>query len=409
VTEHTTNELFLTALLVHQIGLMRLSGSIRNEVIRIIDDTEPALEEAIQRVLSKSRGLSSPADVRRLRNLMAEVRTIRLDAMAASSQVWSRRLTELALAEPRHVDGALKTVSLTQLTTTLPTSANLRSIVRVGSLEGRTLGQWASQLVGADLRRIEAQIRIGLVQGEDVAAITRRVVGTSAMQSRDGVLGTTRREVGSITRTVVNAVANAAKRLFYVGNSDLFSSELYVATLDSRTTPICRALDGKTFPVGEGPIPPLHHQCRSLRVAVLDGGAIGSRPAKSSTEAMLLREFTATNKLPSAKTRDALPRGTKGQFDLFKRQRVRELTGTVPARVDYQTWLTSQSAEFQDDVLGKARGRLFRTGKLRLDRFVNRSGDEIPLSRLARTERRAFIAAGLDPENFALGAGWVRA
>ena len=43
-----------------------------------------------------------------------------------------------------------------------------------------------------------------------------------------------------------------------------------------------------------------------------------------------------------------------------------------------QGWLGRQSAAFQDDVLGRTRGLLFRKGGLRLDRFVNRAGDELP-------------------------------
>ena len=41
-----------------------------------------------------------------------------------------------------------------------------------------------------------------------------------------------------------------------------------------------------------------------------------------------------------------------------------------------------------------------RKGGLRLDKFVDKAGNEIPLSQLARTDRAAFKAAGLDPENF---------
>jgi hypothetical protein len=35
----------------------------------------------------------------------------------------------------------------------------------------------------------------------------------------------------------------------------------FLATLDSKTTVQCAANDGKTFPVGEGPMPPLHANC----------------------------------------------------------------------------------------------------------------------------------------------------
>ena len=76
------------------------------------------------------------------------------------------------------------------------------------------------------------------------------------------------------------------------------------------------------------------------------------------------------------------------------------MIGRIPAKVTYGEWLARQSVEFQDDVLGVTRGRLFRKGGLKLTKFVSRTGDEIPLSELARREADAFRAAGLDPTDF---------
>jgi hypothetical protein len=72
----------------------------------------------------------------------------------------------------------------------------------------------------------------------------------------------------------------------------------------------------------------------------------------------------------------------------------------VPAATSYQEWLKRQSKEFQEDVLGKTKARLFRDGKLPLDKFVNRLGDELTLAELAGMHSAAFKAAGLDPAAF---------
>ena len=142
------------------------------------------------------------------------------------------------------------------------------------------------------------------------------------------------------------------------------------------------------------------HNCRSLRIAIIDGKAIGNRPARPFTQKQLLREFTKNQGVRPVGDRANLPFGLKKQYDTFAQGRMRELTGTIPAKVTYQQWLTRQSAAFQDDTLGITRARLFRKGDLQLPRFVNRAGDEIPLNQLARTARKAFIQAGLDPEDF---------
>ena len=121
---------------------------------------------------------------------------------------------------------------------------------------------------------------------------------------------------------------------------------------------------------------------------------------KPVTEKGLIREFTSKEKITGVSKRANLPRGTKGKFDEFARKRTRELVGTVPAKTTYQEFLTNQSKQFQDDVLGKTKGKLFRSGGLKLDKFVDSSGREFTLSRLALDEASAFRAAGLDPKAF---------
>lgn len=387
------NEAFFDALVRHQIGLLRLSGRVRNRVLAILDETERDISEQIRRRLAAGRSTS------RQEALIKTITAIRSDAWKKAAVVWREEMLEIVKAEPEFLEEAVRTTSPAILNIVLPPVALLRTIVTQRPFEGQVLRDWSSGIRRADLRRMESQIRIGITQGESAAAIARRIVGTVRQRGRNGVTEITRRQAAGITRTAVNAMANQAKREFYKANSDLFEEELYVATLDARTTPICRSLDGETFPVGKGPIPPLHFNCRSLRVAALDGEAIGERPARAFTQRRLLDEYNRANGT-SARTRDALPRGHKGPFDQFARQRMRELTGRVPAKVTYQEWLGRQSREFQDDVLGPTRARLFRRGDLTLDKFVNRQGDELSLSELATREKAAFRAAGLDPEDF---------
>ncbi|MCK5612914.1 minor capsid protein [Candidatus Pacearchaeota archaeon] len=396
----TVNEEFFDAMVRHQIGLMRLSGSIRNQIFELLDATEADVAEKVRRQLANHKGFSSPASVTRMEKLLKDLRSTRLKAWKDVNAIWVKELTELAKAEPPFVDGALKTVVPVVLETTLPSAEFLRQIVATKPFEGKTLRQWARNVAAADINRIEAQVKIGMVQGESSAAIARRIVGTVAQKGRNGVTQITRNNAATITRTAVNAVANQAKRAYYAENEDIFALELYVATLDNRTTLICSSLDGKKFPLIEGPIPPLHLNCRSLRVAVIDGDVLGKRPARPFTEKSLLKEFTDKEKLHKITTRAKLPRGFKGKFDEFSQGRIRDLTGRIPAKVDYQTWLGRQSVTFQNEVLGPTRGRLFRKGGLKLERFVNRAGDDIPLSGLARSAKKAFVAAGLDPEDF---------
>jgi len=387
------NEAFFDAIIRHQIGLLRVSGKIRNDVVAILDATEADIAEQIRRRLKNSQSIS------RQTALIESIRAIRNEAWRKSAAVWREEIIDVAKAEPAFMAQALKTVAPVTLDLALPAASTLTTIATQKPFEGKLLREWSKDIARADLGRIEQAIKIGITQGESSAAIARRVVGTVAQKGKDGVTEITRRQANAITRTAVMGVTNQAKREFYNENAALFDSEIYVATLDSRTTPICQSLDGNKYPVGEGPIPPMHIQCRSTRVASVDGEAIGTRPYKATTEQELVREYNRANGT-TATSRSALPRGHKGQFDSFARQRIREKTGTLDAKVTYQDWLTRQSKEFQGDVLGQTRAKLFRDGNLKLDKFVNRRGDEIPLSVLAQKEASAFRAAGLNPEDF---------
>lgn len=396
----TAQDFWLDANIRHQIGLLRVSGRIRNQIVKLIDSTEGDLRRRIVDALEGHTGTDTPANVRRLQKLLADVEAIRGKSWDEVQGIWIREMNEIAVAEPAFMDGILKTVVPVRLNTTLPTANTMRTLVSTRPFEGKLLREWAKKVRADDVARIRDQIRIGIVQGEGPRAIARRVVGTVRLKGRNGVTQLARRDAERITRTAVNHYANQARRAFFEENADLVGREIYVATLDSRTTPICRKYDGKTWPVGEGPIPPVHWLCRSTRTAQLDQEAIGQRPMKPTTQKMLLREFSEENGLGTVRNRKGLPRGFKGKFDEFARRRTRELVGRVPSKTTYQNFLKRQSAEFQDDVLRKTKGALFRRGGLTVDDFVDESGRELTLRELAASEAAAFEAAGLDPEAF---------
>lgn len=396
----TANQELFDALVRHQILLLRVSEGIRLRIQRLLDATEADIADRIRSRLLNATGLTTSANVRRLETLLRMIRATRLRAWEEVTEAWLEELVELSRQEPVLLQGILQTVSPVQLSLLLPAVDQLKALVTAEPFKGQTLAKWASTIAQGDLRRIEDQIRMGMIAGEGSAEIARRVVGSARLRGTDGVTQITRREAEAITRTAVNHISNMARREFMLLNADLFIEEQFVATLDSRTTPVCRSYDGRRFKIGKGPIPPLHFNCRSLRVPVIDGHALGSRPFKAVTTQQLLREFSEKEGISTPPSRARLPRGTKGRYDEFARARIRELTGRVPAKTTYQEWLRTQSASFQDDVLGKTRGRLFRHGGLTLEKFVSQAGIEIPLSELARLHAGAFRAAGLDPEGF---------
>lgn len=397
----TANEAFMDAMIRQQVYLLRLTRPIQDQVVALLNKTEADLAANIKRMLAQvdTTGVT-PANLKRLQVLMDYVRHTRGTAWEQVNATWLAEIQAIAAKQPEILAGLLSTVSPVQLDLLLPAPELIKGIATGTPFQGKVLKDWARTLKASELSRIEDQLKIGMVQGESSAMLARRVVGSFELVGSDGVTEVTRRNAAAITRTAVNAIMNAVNREFFNDNASIFKGERFLATLDSRTTPICRSLDGKIFGVGEGPIPPLHWNCRSVRVAVLDGEALGKRPARNFTEEGLLREFADENDLDPVSDRGDLPRGYKGAFDKFFSKRARELTGQEPADVNYQQWLTRQPKDFQDDILGKTKGALFRTGQLPLDRFVDAQYNELTLSDLARLHASVFRAAGLNPEAF---------
>lgn len=400
MAERTANERIQDAFIRHQVRLQQLSAGLSKELVDLLDVTERSVRREIEQAIAKGAGISSSASLRRLQFLEDSIGKIRGAAMGDLAGMLTDQMEQLVRHEAEFTSITLDVESPTELNTTIPSEVTLVSLVADEPFEGQLLKEWMDRLSAGDARRIKDSVRVGMTRGLPIDDIVRMALGSAEFDGADGATAMTRNQVNSLVRTAVNAFSNMARDRTYQENSDLIDFEMYHATLDSRTTPICRSLDGKVYPRGEGKFPPQHFGCRSIRVAVLSGVAAGLRPLKGSSERQIAREFGEKRGF-SALTREDVPRGMKGEFDKFARQRVRELTGSAPASTTYSAFLSRQSRDFQEEVLGVTKARLFREGGLTdLGKYVTRSGQELTLSQLAQKERAAFVRAGLDPKRF---------
>jgi len=197
---------------------------------------------------------------------------------------------------------------------------------------------------------ILSEIAIGSSLGETQRQIVRRLTSLGVSHEE---------QVGSLVRTVTNHVASSARAETLKQNEDILQGHRWIATLDSRTTPVCRARDRKVYPL-DGPKPPAHWGCRSSIVPVLKD------------------EYQ--REIPGSTRPSVGPDGVE----------------QVSSSTNYGDWLARQPAAFQKEVLGPARYKLFSKGDLTLDRFVDDNGKEYTLDKLKDLEPHAFELAGLD-------------
>ncbi len=386
-TDKTANEQLFDYLARNQIGLLLLARGISKTAFQTLDATERDVRDAIRRRLAGHKGLTTPEDVRRLETLLRIIAKIRSGAWTKVKSQVEDDLTDAAKAEPGRLRDAVDLVSPVVFPWKTVAVGTITALVARRAYMGRTLRQWLASIEDDEMVRIRAAITAGMRDTLSAADIARAVVGTVSLGGTDGATMTTRRALETIIKTGANFFPGEARDAWITLQKGLVSQELYVAVLDGRTTPVCRANDGGVWDIGKGPHPPLHPNCRSHRVPLIDGVKAGLRTGKAWTERLLAREWGRYD--------------GRETYEEFRRRRISELTGPVPLETSYSEWLREQSTEFQDEIMGKAKAQLFRRGGLTLDKFVNVQGKAYTLKDLARMHSDAFRAAGLDPAKYA--------
>ncbi len=294
----------------------------------------------------------------RLERLLKRIREINEATRLEVTRDFTSRLAEIATAENAFTLDALERSTEFAFEFNKPSVAQIRAAAVSRPFQGAHL-RWAttSEHLREQYRRrggmLREEIKRAVVEGDSVDQVIRRIRGTKAARFKDGILDISRRGAETIARTSINHVGNAAREATFEENAEHLDGLRWTAILDGRTSAICRARDGRVAPIGGKPVPsgfkklsppsarpPAHPNCRSLMQPIFEG----EEPAE---------EFT------------------------------------------YGEWLKRQPAMFQDEVLGRAKGRLFRAGGLTLDKFVDRKGREFSLAELRVKEMEAFEKAGL--------------
>ena len=284
------------------------------------------------------------------------VRTVEISPQFAQSVVMTdpTQINVVTLSDDLFaaVQGAPQTYSLTAAQGAVITLPN-----------GKIIEKAFRGIAEDQAERFSQVVRQGLLTGEPTQDIARRLVGrlqfgqpamsVKQLQLAGGQLtNAANHQVITLVRTSINQVANAASQQVYEANQDITKKYRYVATLDTRTSAICRALDGREFEYGKGPKPPQHFNCRSTTVAVIDY--------------------------------DNLP------FDPPSRGERAAQGGAVPADQSYGQWLAKQSKSVQEQALGKSKVPYFKKlsakhgPKDAIAKLVRDDGSELTLQDLRK-------------------------
>lgn len=353
-----TSPLLVEASTRNQVFLERLkAGEVEKVAPYLVE-----VDRAIRLELSKE-SLTSYSR-KRLEQLLASIDGIILAIYQRYIDVVEADLVDLAQYEASFEARSLNQVLVNTLAV-VPTVESVRAAVFSQPLQvsgvdgGKLLDPFLKDWTVTETQRVLGAIRVGYTQGKTNQQIIQQIRGTKSNQYKDGILATTQRDAEAVVRTAVQHTAMTARMETLKTNSNVVTGYEWVSTLDSRTTPQCRSLDGRIFQVGKGPVPPIHIRCRSSIAPTLDA-----------------------------------------RYDFLKEGATRaSKDGQVDASLTYYEWLKTQSAAFQDAALGPTRAQLFRNGGLSAERFaelqLDRNFKPLTLDEMRRLEPLAFERAGI--------------
>jgi SPP1 gp7 family putative phage head morphogenesis protein len=375
------------ALYRNAIDLNRFSNSVARRIINAYNDI---IIDAVNQLRTIDE-LAAPVKAARLRAILAQLKDslgtwagdateITASELQGIAQLQSEFVTEqLRRALPAGARDAVRTVEISpqfaqSVVTTDPTQLNVVALsddlfaavqgapatFNLTAAQGATITLPNGEVISKAFRgiavdqaeRFSQVVRQGLLTGEPTPDIAKRLIGSLQFGERAKTVkqlvaaggqatAVADNQIITLVRTSINQVANTASQQVYEANQDITPRYRYVATLDTRTSAICRALDGREFEYGKGPTPPQHFNCRSTTVPVIDYQALGFTPP---------------------------PAGTRASAD-----------GQVPANESYGQWLAKQPLPIKAKALGANKVAYF-------DKLSAKYGPKDAIAKLVRDD-----------------------
>ena len=356
----SVNQKILDEIVKHEIDMHRLRDtdvrkliSIYNRMIeeikqklKAIDPTAPAQktyqEQRLQKLLEQSYAIVNTYMANEIPNEHYDMMVSMANAEADTFAVM--------------FNGA---IGFEVMTVGLPATM-IKNIVNETMLEGIPVKEWWKRQ-GEDIKfRYKQEMTQGMMQGETINQLTARI--------NNNVAPVPRNHAEALARTGFQSVVQRTRAEMYEENADIIKGIEWVATLDTRTTKLCAALDGQTWYMPDyrkwtatrkfPGYPPIHWNCRSTTTPIV----------KSYEE------------LAGVGGNKELARELDKPDNSAKRA---AMDGTVPKGYTYDQWLKKQPVSRQKEVLGPKTYELWKDGKITsVKQLVDKSGEPLTYKQL---------------------------
>jgi len=337
----TANEIFRDWLLRHSHYL----GRVENGAIReMVAPYQRARQEIYDRLADQAKwtGRTREWRIARLNAQLAEVEGALQAAALDSAGSLQQTLRELAYTEAdlqaAMLAGPFGRVGVDIVSLPYAQIEQILDEPLIYQYRGMTP---ADSMLWGNKKAVDAmrqELTQAVISGEDMARASKRLVNPLTATMKGVAYEQIARRATIIARSEIMHVSNSVSRRVFNENQDVMKGCMYTATLDRRTCLICASDDGRFFPYKdgidhEGPLLPRHPLCRCCYSPV----------TKSWTE------LGADAKTQTGK-------------DYF--------SGKRPEVITYSDWLKKQPDDVLKEILGPARMKLWKEGKITLSKMA---------------------------------------
>lgn len=314
-----------------QLDVLRHSATVEASVLQLLEQMRKELISKLAQADLTNWGRA------RLNKLLRDSEALIAEYYAKAQDILSPSYATVA--------GISATQTATALAVTAPSRAVLESLVSNILVEGAPMKAWWAKQSTDTAFKFASAVRQGIAQSETLNQIFKRVNEVTNLANRNSI---------ALVHTSVMQVMNDANAAVLEKNADVAPTMRYLATLDSHTCPRCAPRDGLEWdtlthePVGHDLAyaqPPIHVGCRC--------------------------KMTPVTRL--SKVADELGIGQRASS-----------IGPVARTTTFADFLARQPAAWQDEVLGKGRGELYRAGKITLRGTVSGRGSPLSLAALQK-------------------------
>lgn len=321
-------------LIRHDMASEDVDAGQADKIVRLLNDAYEYQQEKLlgRYAVAQAKGIDpGPATTKFVEDSMEAIAAVNREVYSKIGQRVEGQLITRAKYEGAFARDAVKASGgKIDGSAILPDAVYLKVLVNNAPLpidqHTTTLLQpWLKDAESNHLDRLGRILRNGSIAGDGVAAMAKTLEEQGFAKSR--------KSAQALVLTANASIANQARLETFRAMKTIAFVE-WSSVRDERTTQGCQALSGQIFPIDKPhPTPPRHIRCRSILL-----------PRKDNT--------------------------------------------SPPLHKPYREWLASQAPDVQDRVLGKARGKLFRDGKVAADELYRKDGTYRTLKELQQSDAK---------------------